>query len=276
MATEQKKPEETQKPEEKEKEKDKSKKEVLMDEAKETMNKLTSFGKKLLNSAEDRFKMEGQLKAARESLQKFLDPSLKIEEQIPPKLLAGARGIVFLSSIKGGFGIGGSAGTGVIMCKLDYSGGWSGPCSIGLLGGQWGLNIGVQKTDFIIVLRDNSAVKAFTSKGQLKFGADASIAAGPVGRDANVALTVNDKSYAATVSYSMAKGAYIGFAIEGQGIAIRDDCNTAFYGTKFSAAQILGGHMEKEIPSNENYTQICKILDEYTKDVPMKEVKTDK
>eukprot|EP00483_Globobulimina_turgida_P013383 UN13407 len=108
------------------------------------------------------------------------------------------------------------------------------------------------------------------SKGQLKLGVDASIAAGPLGRDANIALTVNDKSYAATVSYSMAKGAYIGFAIEGQGIVIRDDCNTSFYGTKVKVSKILTGGLDDSlIPNNEDYKKICNTLDEYTKDIPV-------
>merc|ERR1712176_409416 len=121
-------------------------------------------------------------------------------------------------------------GSGVIIARLDDNGGWSGPCSIGLAGGQWGFNIGAQKTDFVIILRDEKALQLFSGKGQVKFGADASIAAGPLGRDAQLAVGANKQGYAATVSYSMAQGLYIGVALEGQGIMVREECNTAYYG----------------------------------------------
>merc|ERR1712130_114266 len=147
------------------------------------------------------------------------------------------------------------------MSRLEYGAGWSGPCSIGLLGGQWGFNIGAQKTDFIIILRDENAVKLFSGKGQIKFGADASIAAGPVGRDAQLAVGANDKGYAATVSYSMAKGLYVGVALEGQGISVRSDCNEEYYGKEVKVKDIMenGG----DSVENEDYTAICQMLDSY-------------
>lgn len=90
---------------------------------------------------DERLTMEGQLKQAAISLGKFLNPELPIEEQIPVVLMKDAKGIVFISSLKVSMGFGGSVGSGVIISKLEY-GNWSGPCSIGLLGGQWGFNIG--------------------------------------------------------------------------------------------------------------------------------------
>lgn len=86
--------------------------------------------------------MEGQLEAAHRHLEAFLSPKLEVEKQIPVQLMKDAQGIVFLSSIKASLGIGASVGSGVILAKLPEEGGWSGPCSIGLLGGQWGFNIG--------------------------------------------------------------------------------------------------------------------------------------
>eukprot|EP01083_Nonionella_stella_P081528 224630_1 len=218
-----------------------------------------------------RLTMQGQLKAARESLGKFLSPKLDVEKQIPIELMKNAQGIVFLSSIKASFGFGASIGAGVIITKLEYGAGWSGPCSIGLLGGQWGFNLGAQKTDFIIILRDEKAVKLFSGKGQIKFGADASIAAGPIGRDANLAVGANDKGYAATMSYSMAKGLYVGIALEGQGIAVRNDCNEKYYGKKLEVKDILatGGDGIK----NEDYDGICEMLTNYTSDMDQKAAK---
>jgi len=230
--------------------------------AKEVGQKAKESAVQAKEDLDARLTMEGQLKAARTSLALFLSPTLEAEKQIPVELMKGAKGIVFLSSLKASFGLGASIGSGIIMSRLDYDAGWSGPCSIGLLGGQWGFNIGAQKTDFIIILRDADAVKLFSGKGQIKFGADASIAAGPHGRDAQIAVGANDKGYAATMSYSMAKGLYVGLALEGQGITVRDECNEKFYGKKVECKDILvaeGGAVK-----NEDYDAICELLTNYS------------
>merc|ERR1712130_958535 len=137
--------------------------------------------------------------------------------------------------------------------------GWSGPCSLGQLGGQWGFNMGASKTDFIIILRDESALKVFSGSGQLKFGGDASIAVGPHGRDAEIAVGANDKGYAATVSYSMSKGLYVGVALKGEGIIVREDCNEKYYGKKVKTKDILSnGNANIE---NEDYDAIVKMIE---------------
>eukprot|EP01083_Nonionella_stella_P010333 29443_1 len=235
--------------------------------------KMALFGKKAKEAGQNfqqkanaRLTMEGQLKQARISLEHFLSPS-EVEKQIPVELMRGAKGIVFLSSLKVSVGFGGSIGSGVVISKIDYGAGWSGPCSIGSLGGQAGFNIGAQKTDFIIILRDEKSVALFSGKGQIKFGADASIAAGPIGRDAQIAVGANDKGYAATVSYSMAKGLYVGVALEGQGIAVRNDCNEKFYGEKLKVKDILAA---APTTKNEDYEQICTMITNYITNIPKK------
>jgi len=95
-------------------------------------------------------------------------------------------------------------------------------------------------------------------------GVDASVAAGPKGRDANVALSLNDKGYAPTASYSMGKGAYIGVSLEGQAIAVRNDCNEDYYEQKTQPEKILNGSI-KQPHKNDDYDSICNMLDEYTK-----------
>eukprot|EP00486_Rosalina_sp_Unknown_P000944 CAMPEP_0201568454 /NCGR_PEP_ID=MMETSP0190_2-20130828/9550_1 /ASSEMBLY_ACC=CAM_ASM_000263 /TAXON_ID=37353 /ORGANISM="Rosalina sp." /LENGTH=291 /DNA_ID=CAMNT_0047989595 /DNA_START=33 /DNA_END=908 /DNA_ORIENTATION=+ len=232
--------------------------------AKQAGNIALEKGKEAKGKLDERLTMEGQLKQAAISLAKFLNPDLPIEEQIPVALMKDAKGIVFLSSVKVSMGFGGSVGSGVIISKLEYDQ-WSGPCSIGLLGGQWGFNIGAQKTDFIIILRDANAVKLFSGKGQIKFGADASIAAGPIGRDVQLAAGANDKGYAATVSYSQAKGLYVGVALEGQGIKVRDDCNEKYYGNKLSAQDILG--CAADSGKNGDYDKIIELTTDYIKKI---------
>jgi len=177
------------------------------------------------------------------------------------KILAGAKGVVFLTVVKGGFVVGGSVGTGIIITR-NAKYGWSGPCAVGLAGFQWGFNIGVQKIENIIVLHDDLSLKTFCGKGQFKLGIDASIAAGPKGRNAEVALSVNDKRYAPTLSYSMSKGIYLGISLEGQAIAVRNDCNEDFYQQKIQPDKILDGSIQPP-NNNEDYSAICNMLDEY-------------
>ena len=101
----------------------------------------------------------------------------------------------------------------------------------------------------------------FSGSGQIKFGADASIAAGPIGRDAQLAVGANDKGYAATVSYSQAKGLYVGVALEGQGIKVRDDCNEKFYGNKLSPQDILSSAGDSG--KNADYDKIIELMTNY-------------
>merc|ERR1712087_839983 len=101
----------------------------------------------------------------------------------------------------------------------------------------------------------------FSGKGQIKFGADASIAAGPHGRDAQIAVGANEKGYASTMSYSMAKGLYVGLALEGQGIAVRNECNEKYYGKKVEVKDILSA--EGDSVKNEDYDAICELLTNY-------------
>jgi len=230
--------------------------------------KATAVAKDVEKAAQDAYKqmeqrltMEGQLKEARDSLGKFLNPSIDVEKQIPVELMKNAKGIVLLSVVKISAVFGGSIGSGVIITKQEY-GGWSSPCSIGLIGGQAGFNIGAQLANFVIVLRDPTAVQLFSGNGQIRLGADASVAAGPLGRYAQVAVGANEnKNIAATVSYSEAKGLYVGFALEGAGIRVREVCNETYYGKKTEAKEILNAPGDAN--KNEDYAAICQLLNDY-------------
>ena len=134
-------------------------------EQKESLkSKFKAFGasmkkgaKNLGDKFQERMTMEGLLKQARLSLQDFLNPQIDIEQQIPVKLLQKCAGIVLITQVKASFGIGGSYGTGIVMKKLDNDL-WSVPCAVGTVSIQWGLNIGGQKADHVIILRDENAV----------------------------------------------------------------------------------------------------------------------
>src|ERR1044072_9213058 len=108
------------------------------------------------------------------------------ERGIPRSVLPNAKGLPILTVVKVGFGLSGKGGQGVVVARTGN--GWSGPSFIGTGGAGWGLQIGAQITEFVIVLNTNLAVRAFAQDGNFTLGADASAAAGPVGREAAAAV----------------------------------------------------------------------------------------
>jgi len=216
------------------------------------------------SQVEDRLNMNALMRHAKYCLSDFVNPKLSIEKQIPIEILSNAFGLMFLTEIKGGMGIGSSMGLGVIIARKSNNEGWTGPCAIGTGGLSIGFQIGLQKTEHIFILRDKEVLKTFINKSQIKLGSDASFSVGPLGRDANISLNVNDQGYAAIYSYSMAKGAYVGSSLEGQVIMIRDDCNENYYGNKVSAKDILFDNVDS-LPNDNDYLSLINLIDEYTK-----------
>ncbi|MBA3564623.1 MAG: lipid-binding SYLF domain-containing protein [Gammaproteobacteria bacterium] len=148
------------------------------------------------------------------------------EQYVPPSLLNSAYGVAVIPNvIKIGLGIGGRHGTGVLVVR-DDQGGWSNPSFISLTGGSFGWQIGAQSTDIILVFKTRRSVDGLTG-GKLTLGADASVAAGPVGRHAEAATDIQLKSE--VYSYSRNRGLFAGVALEGTAINIDDDANAAFY-----------------------------------------------
>src|SRR5436190_4058159 len=159
------------------------------------------------------------------------------EKGIPGRILRDAKGLAIISVLKVGFGFSGKGGEGVVIARTD--GGWSGPSFIGTGGAGWGAQIGAQVTDFVFVLNTNRAVRAFSRDGNVTLGADASAAAGPVGRDAQVGVTPTAAIYA----YSRSKGLFAGASLEGAVIATQKTANTRYYGRPVRAIDILSGHV---------------------------------
>ena len=159
------------------------------------------------------------------------------EKGIPGRILQDAKGLAIISVFKVGFGFSGKGGQGVVIARTD--GGWSGPSFIGTGGAGWGAQIGAQITDFVFVLNTNRAVRAFSKDGNVTIGAEASAAAGPVGRDANVGVTPT----AAIYTYSRSKGLFAGASLEGAVIATQKSANERYYGHPVSAIDILAGQV---------------------------------
>ncbi|MDJ0757964.1 MAG: lipid-binding SYLF domain-containing protein [Woeseiaceae bacterium] len=158
-----------------------------------------------------------------------LDQLLRIPEQsIPPSLLSRAYAIAVVPNVvKVGFGVGARRGKGVIVVRQDDNS-WSNPAFIALTGGSFGWQIGAQSTDVILVFKTRKGVDGI-SNGKLTLGADASVAAGPVGRATGVATDLALK--AEVVSYSRSRGLFAGVSFEGSGVTMDRKANAAFYGS---------------------------------------------
>lgn len=150
------------------------------------------------------------------------------DKAIPQELLDTAEAIaVFPGVLKAAFVIGGRGGQGVISRRVK--GGWTAPAFFNLGGGSFGPQIGAQKTDYILLIMNESGLDGLL-KDKFELGGEAAIAAGPVGREA--AASTNPRLDAGILSYSRSKGAFIGAALKGAVINPDNDLNVAVYGKK--------------------------------------------
>jgi lipid-binding SYLF domain-containing protein len=156
-----------------------------------------------------------------------LDQLLRIPEQsIPPAMLARAYAVAVVPGVvRIGFGLGARRGKGILVVRQD-DGSWSNPAFITLTGGSLGFQAGVQRTDVVLVFKTRRGVDDITS-GKLTLGADASIAAGPVGRSVEGATDI--RFQAEIVSYSRARGIFAGVSFAGSGVTMDRRANAAFY-----------------------------------------------
>ena len=153
------------------------------------------------------------------------------DKAIPKELLDTAEAIaVFPGVIKAAFLVGGRGGQGVISRRVK--GGWSPPAFFNLGGGSFGPQIGAQKTDYVLLIMNQSGLDGLL-KDKFELGGEVSIAAGPVGREA--AASTNPRMDAGILSYSRSKGAFIGAALKGAVITPDNDLNEAIYGKKAQA-----------------------------------------
>ncbi|AEO58798.1 hypothetical protein MYCTH_2306401 [Thermothelomyces thermophilus ATCC 42464] len=175
-------------------------------------------------------------------LTSFIDPRQAFgpEKVIPPSILANAKGLAILTVLKAGFLGSGRFGSGLVVARLP-DGSWSAPSAIATAGAGFGGQIGFELTDFVFILNDSSAVKTFSQAGSLTLGGNVSIAAGPVGRNAEAAGAASLRSVAGIFSYSKTKGLFAGVSLEGSAIIERKDANARLYGRPVSARELLMG-----------------------------------
>jgi SH3 domain-containing YSC84-like protein 1 len=189
-----------------------------------------------ISTAKDKDEKEvDRLQNAGTVLKEILD----VPDDIPQDLIDKARCvIVFPSVVKAAFIVGGSYGRGVMVCRTgkDFTGPWGAPAMMALEAGSVGFQIGGQATDFVILVMNNRGVDSLLHS-KVKLGADASIAAGPKGRDAQAATDVTFR--AEMLSYSRSRGVFAGVSLEGSTLRPDDDANRRLYGRDVTAERII-------------------------------------
>jgi len=163
------------------------------------------------------------------------------DKGVPKSVLDGSKCVIILPSVKkAAFGIGASYGRGLMTCRTgaDYKGPWSAPIMMASSGGSVGFQIGAQATDFLIIVMNDGGAKSLLNS-KVKLGADASVAAGPVGRTAEA--STNGRMQAQMLSYSRSQGVFGGVSLQGSTLRPDGDANENLYGEKVTPQEIIGG-----------------------------------
>jgi lipid-binding SYLF domain-containing protein len=179
---------------------------------------------------------------------KRIDASTKVlnevmatpDKAIPDKVMRDAKCIAVIPSmVKIAVGFGGNHGKGIATCKTGH--GWSAPAPITITGGSWGLQLGGQAVDIVMVVTNEDGMQHLLSS-KFKLGADASAAAGPVGRDA--AADTDIKMRAEVLTYSRARGLFAGIDLSGAALTQDKDETRLLYGSFIPFAEILNGKVQ--------------------------------
>lgn len=159
---------------------------------------------------------------------------------IPETVLAKAKCVAIIPDmVKGGFVFGGQHGRGMATCRTP-NGRWSAPAPIALSGGSWGAQIGVESADVVLLFMNDQAVQSLLND-KVKLGADASVAAGPIGRHAEASTDVKMNSQ--ILSYSRTKGLFAGLNLNGAKVTQDMDSTVALYGKSIPFRTLLAGQV---------------------------------
>jgi lipid-binding SYLF domain-containing protein len=176
-----------------------------------------------------------EAKRVRDATTVFNEVMAAEDNAIPRAILNKAEAIaIFPDTVKAGFIFGGMRGRGILSAHSNSK--WTSPAFMTLTGGSFGLQIGGQAADIILVINDRRGLENLV-RNQFKIGADASVAAGPVGRDAQAATDIQLR--AQILSYSRARGLFAGVTINGSTIREDRDANQRFYGKPLQTKEIV-------------------------------------
>ena len=170
---------------------------------------------------------------------KVMTEILNVPDNIPQGLLNKAECVIVLPSVlKAAFIVGGSYGRGVMTCRggANFTGPWGAPTMMALEGGSVGFQIGGEATDFVILVMNNRGADSLL-QSKVKLGADASVAAGPKGRQAQAETDVTFR--AEMLSYSRSRGVFAGVSLEGSTLRPDGDANKRLYGKEVSATELV-------------------------------------
>ncbi|CAM4645287.1 hypothetical protein PO909_011846 [Leuciscus waleckii] len=209
--------------------------------------------------------LKSEAKKAGKILREFTEISNRMgpDKLIPAHVIAKAQGLAILSVFKAGFMITARGGSGIVIARLA-DGRWSAPSAIGIAGLGGGFEIGLESSDFVIILNQRRAVDAFSKGGNLTLGGNCTVAVGPLGR--NLEADVAFRSTAAVYSYCKSRGLYAGVSLVGSYLIERKETNRKFYGQDIRASAILNGDVEPPPEAFDLYTILQDYTDEYTTD----------
>jgi lipid-binding SYLF domain-containing protein len=191
----------------------------------------------MIASASDR---DDDITRIRKATQVFKEVMDTPDKGIPRSLLDSAKCIAIIpGEVKFAFILGGNYGRGVATCRTEH--GWSAPMFVAVEGGSVGYQIGGSSTDIIMVFRNDHALQSLLSD-KFKLGADASVAAGPVGRDA--AADTDAKLKAEILTYSRSRGLFAGVSLDGAAVQADKSGDRAMYGDSTTRREILDGKVD--------------------------------
>jgi lipid-binding SYLF domain-containing protein len=185
--------------------------------------------------------------SAREDTDKRLQSSVEVlhsimatpDKGIPEEVLSNAKCILVVPDlIKGGFILGGKHGRGVASCRTGH--GWSAPAFVSIGGGSWGLQIGVEGVDLVMLVMNEQGFQHLLSS-KFALSGEGSVAAGPVGRHASAGT--DWKMNTEVLTYSRSKGVFAGLTLEGAVVQQDDDSTRAIYGKNMRFRNILSGNV---------------------------------
>ncbi|HYL36882.1 MAG TPA: lipid-binding SYLF domain-containing protein [Bryobacteraceae bacterium] len=178
------------------------------------------------------------------------------DKGIPQDLLEKAQCIVVVPGVKkGAFIFGGKYGKGFMLCRKTSGVGWSAPASIRVEGGSFGFQIGVSDTDVVMLVTNESGVKKLLSN-KFTLGADASVAAGPVGRTSSA--ETDAQMHAEILTWSRSRGVFAGLSLQGATLRPDDDWNKELYGKSMSNRDIVMGTTAPPASANKLLTLLNK------------------
>jgi lipid-binding SYLF domain-containing protein len=190
---------------------------------------------------------QGRLENCKQSIEEILN----VPDDVPQEIIDKAECIVVIPSMtKIAIGIGGSYGKGAMVCRSGktFDGPWGAPAMYQLEGGSFGLQLGAQATDVVLMVMNPRGVNAILST-KVKLGADASAAAGPKGR--HVEASTDASMRAEILSYSRSRGLFAGISLDGTSLRPDDDANEEVYGKKVTAREIIADRHVEMTPAGQ-------------------------